>query len=292
MTTTDSNFPRLVVTDPLEHEGLVLSLSLPEMVIGHSDTADLVLDDRFVSRRHALITVTLTGSVTIHDLNSTGGTFVNDEQLREPRVLQPGDLVRFADLVARFEPADAPRDADTAVMSVQAAADSGGEVPPASGSAAAATAATQAIRRQQPSPEPAASSGDEGHAGSEEAETDARPDASGQPNVSPITSGTGAAAEPMGADPGGPSEHGRIGNPRFYEIHGTVRGRNSDPLRGARVIVWWQHIRERNGTGCGGNFGTRALSPQVQGSRERARSRCFSSSRRAPSTSTRRCSRP
>ena len=126
MTTTDPNFPRLVVTDPAEHEGLVLSLSLPEMVIGHSDTADLVLDDHFVSRRHALITVALTGSVTIRDLNSTGGTFVNDEQLRGSRVLRRGDLVRFADLVARFEPADAPRDADTAAMPVLAAADTGG----------------------------------------------------------------------------------------------------------------------------------------------------------------------
>ena len=247
MTTTDPNFPRLVVTDPAEHEGLVLSLSLPEMVIGHSDTADLVLDDHFVSRRHALITVALTGSVTIRDLNSTGGTFVNDEQLRGSRVLRRGDLVRFADLVARFEPADAPRDADTAAMPVLAAADTGGEVPPTSGSAAAASADTRVMNRQPPIPEPAASSGDEGNAGSEEAETDA----SGQPDVSPITSGAGAAAEPMGGDPGGPSEHGRIGNPNFYEIHGTVAGRNGDPLRGARVIVWRQHIRERTELAAG-----------------------------------------
>ena len=188
-----------------------MSLSLPEMVIGHSDTADLVLDDHFVSRRHALITVALTGSVTIRDLNSTGGTFVNDEQLRGSRVLRRGDLVRFADLVARFEPADAPRDADTAAMPVLAAADTGGEVPPTSGSAAAASADTRVMNRQPPIPEPAASSGDEGNAGSEEAETDA----SGQPDVSPITSGAGAAAEPIGGDPGGPSEHGRIGNPNF-----------------------------------------------------------------------------
>ena len=32
---------------------------------------------------------------------------------------------------------------------------------------------------------------------------------------------------------------------KVYEIRGTVRGRNGDPLRGARVAVWWQHIRER-----------------------------------------------
>ena len=75
------------------------------MVIGHSDTADLILEDRFVSRRHALVITDASGAVTILDLNSTGGTFVNDERVDEPRVLQPGDVVRFADLTARFEPA-------------------------------------------------------------------------------------------------------------------------------------------------------------------------------------------
>jgi hypothetical protein len=30
-----------------------------------------------------------------------------------------------------------------------------------------------------------------------------------------------------------------------YEISGLVTGRNGDPLRNARVVVWWQQIRER-----------------------------------------------
>ena len=93
------------MTGPADQVGLVLSLSAPQMVIGHSDTADLILEDRFVSRRHALVITDASGAVTILDLNSTGGTFVNDERIDEPRVLQPGDAVRFADLIARFEPA-------------------------------------------------------------------------------------------------------------------------------------------------------------------------------------------
>ena len=105
MTSGDANVPRLVVIEPADQAGLVLLLSAPQMVIGHSDTADLILEDRFVSRRHALVTTGPSGTVTILDLNSTGGTFVNDERIDEPRVLQPGDVVRFADLTARFEPA-------------------------------------------------------------------------------------------------------------------------------------------------------------------------------------------
>ena len=108
MATSDLNFPRLIVTEPAEHGGLVFALSRSQMVIGNSDTADLVLDDRFVSRRHALIAVDHSRQVTIQDLNSTGGTFVNDERLTGPHVLQPGDRVRFANLVARFEPGSPP----------------------------------------------------------------------------------------------------------------------------------------------------------------------------------------
>jgi FHA domain len=108
MATDDLNVSRLVVSEPAEQVGLVLSFSRPEMVIGNSDTADLFLERQFVSRRHALVTVDSSGLVTIRDLNSTGGTFVNDERLAGPRALRPGDVVRFADLVARFEPGSSP----------------------------------------------------------------------------------------------------------------------------------------------------------------------------------------
>jgi hypothetical protein len=36
-----------------------------------------------------------------------------------------------------------------------------------------------------------------------------------------------------------------------YEIHGTVAGRKGEALRGARVIVWWQRIRERTELAAG-----------------------------------------
>jgi Neuraminidase-like domain/FHA domain/Salmonella virulence plasmid 28.1kDa A protein len=96
--------PRLVVTEPAELAGRVLPLAGPQQVIGHSDTATLMLEDQYVSRRHALVTIDVAGRVTITDLNSTGGTYVNGVQLSGPRVLADGDEVRFADLVTRFEP--------------------------------------------------------------------------------------------------------------------------------------------------------------------------------------------
>jgi hypothetical protein len=122
MTSDDPSLPCLVVVGPERLAGLVLPLSPPEVVIGHSDTADVVLEDEFVSRRHALVTVDEAGVVTLIDLNSTAGTFVNDVLIDRPCVLQAGDLVRFADLVARFEPgissaaAVAAQDAPTTIL--------------------------------------------------------------------------------------------------------------------------------------------------------------------------------
>ncbi|HEX2744414.1 MAG TPA: FHA domain-containing protein, partial [Streptosporangiaceae bacterium] len=115
----DASVARLVVTEPPEQAGVVLEFSQPQMIVGRSSVADLVLDDQYVSSRQAFVTVDPSGRVTISDLKSTGGTFVNDERLTGPHVLREGDLVRFADLVARFEPASAPDGpvaADTATL--------------------------------------------------------------------------------------------------------------------------------------------------------------------------------
>ena len=102
MANSGKDVPRLLVIDPAELRDTIFPLSRREIIVGHSDTADLTLDDSYVSRRHALITVDGSGSVTILDLNSVGGTFVNDVRLEGPRELQRGDIVRFANLVARF----------------------------------------------------------------------------------------------------------------------------------------------------------------------------------------------
>jgi len=102
MADREAEMPRLVIIEPAGHAGRVFPLSGTEMTIGHSDTADIVVEDPYLSRRHALLSVNA-GEVTVHDLNSTGGTFVNGERVDGPRVLRSGDQVRFADLVAVFE---------------------------------------------------------------------------------------------------------------------------------------------------------------------------------------------
>ncbi|MBN2192460.1 MAG: DUF4388 domain-containing protein [Polyangiaceae bacterium] len=62
-----------------------------EVVVGRSSDLDMVLVEEMVSRRHARILMKA-GIITIQDLGSTNGTFVNGEKIRQTN-LQEGDRV-------------------------------------------------------------------------------------------------------------------------------------------------------------------------------------------------------
>ena len=61
------------------------------IVIGRDPASDLVLEDGEVSGQHARVTPSLDGSATVEDLESTNGTFVNQNELMGPAHLDPGD---------------------------------------------------------------------------------------------------------------------------------------------------------------------------------------------------------
>ena len=62
-----------------------------DLVIGRSSELDLVLIEDMVSRKHARITLA-SGGITIADLGSTNGTFVNGEKVRRAQ-LKEGDRI-------------------------------------------------------------------------------------------------------------------------------------------------------------------------------------------------------
>jgi hypothetical protein len=64
--------------------------------VGRARDNQLVLDDPTVSRHHAWIKAEGENFV-VFDVGSANGTFVNDEQVQEPRQLENGDAVRFGD---------------------------------------------------------------------------------------------------------------------------------------------------------------------------------------------------
>ena len=51
--------------------------------VGRHEESDLLLDDVSVSRHHALFTRTASGRVTLRDLNSLNGTYVNGTRVEE-----------------------------------------------------------------------------------------------------------------------------------------------------------------------------------------------------------------
>ena len=61
------------------------------IVIGRDAGSDLVLEDGEVSGQHARVTPAPDGSATVEDLESTNGTFVNQNELEGPARLDPGD---------------------------------------------------------------------------------------------------------------------------------------------------------------------------------------------------------
>ena len=73
-------------------------------VIGRSNANDLVIIDKEVSRRHALIDC-ISGIYVIEDLNSKNGTLVNRKK-RSRALLRPGDTITLGQLDVAFNPSD------------------------------------------------------------------------------------------------------------------------------------------------------------------------------------------
>ncbi len=70
------------------------------MLFGRAQECDVVLQDTWCSRRHAEIKKTDSG-FEIVDLNSTNGTFVNEEKV-DRRVLKTGDALRLGRTTFRY----------------------------------------------------------------------------------------------------------------------------------------------------------------------------------------------
>jgi len=94
--------PRLVVERAPGHEpGMIYDLERGA-VLGRGDAAEIRLEDPFASGAHARIY--LQGNLmVVEDLQSTNGTYLNEELLDGPRPLHPGDRVRIGDSEFTYE---------------------------------------------------------------------------------------------------------------------------------------------------------------------------------------------
>jgi pSer/pThr/pTyr-binding forkhead associated (FHA) protein len=75
-----------------ESAGKLFPLNKPELVVGRSPSADIRINEKAVSHNHARLSMD-NGVCTLRDLESTNGTFVNNELIAGPVRLRGGDAV-------------------------------------------------------------------------------------------------------------------------------------------------------------------------------------------------------
>src|SRR5262245_59534568 len=66
----------------------------PEFVIGRASDCDLRLRVTEISRHHCILRLA-GGEVTLFDLGSSNGSYLNDERVRSQAVLHSGDVLRL-----------------------------------------------------------------------------------------------------------------------------------------------------------------------------------------------------
>jgi len=71
-----------------------------EILVGRSSNAQLQIDHESVSRKHARLTFQ-DGTMSIEDLGSTNGTYVNDEPITV-RTLRDGDLIKVGRTILKY----------------------------------------------------------------------------------------------------------------------------------------------------------------------------------------------
>ena len=95
--------PRVFMISQGSQAGLSASLADGVIMIGRSADCQLILDDDYVSTRHARVVTTPNG-IYVEDLGSTNGTYVNGQRITAPTTITLVDSVRIGKTVMRLEP--------------------------------------------------------------------------------------------------------------------------------------------------------------------------------------------
>ncbi len=85
--------PAITLLYQFENETHSLRFSLPEITIGRDPASDFSIDDKTVSAKHARLAFRQ-GQWWVEDLQSTNGTYLNDESVSSPLVVTSGDQIR------------------------------------------------------------------------------------------------------------------------------------------------------------------------------------------------------
>lgn len=111
--------PAVLQLIPIDQPDNPVALSRDVVTLGRARSNDIRIDSSAVSRDHARLLIS-SGNVTLIDVSSTNGCYVNDQRVKRQR-LRDGDLVRIGDRSFRLtrsltagaagaaQPSDRPR---------------------------------------------------------------------------------------------------------------------------------------------------------------------------------------
>ena len=95
--------PRVLLVTQGNQTGQSAALADGVIMIGRGADCQIILDDDYVSTRHARV-VSGENGIYVEDMGSTNGSYVNGQRITAPTLITMSDTVRIGKTILKLEP--------------------------------------------------------------------------------------------------------------------------------------------------------------------------------------------